>query len=163
MEDLVRQLNTMTLASRLKRLGDRLKSEATRVYRAHGIDFNDSWFLVAVALSRTRQATVTELAQWLNVSHAAVSQMVSAMETKGLVSSSPDASDRRRNPVRLTPAGRDTVTALEPLWQTIGQCTAELLEHGGEDLLNAVTVLEDRLESRRFFDRVADRIAPTHT
>ena len=148
----------MTFASRLKRLGDRLKTEATRVYEAGGIDFNDSWFLVAVALSRRDRVAVTEMAATLGISHAAVSQMATAMERKGHVASESDKSDRRRTLLYLTEKGRSTIEALQPMWDAIGHCTDELIDCTGQDLLLAITQIEDRLKERSLFDRVSHRM-----
>jgi len=55
-KDTMREYGAMAFASRLKRLGDRLKAEATSLYRANGIEFNDSWFLVAFLLSKRKES-----------------------------------------------------------------------------------------------------------
>jgi DNA-binding MarR family transcriptional regulator len=149
----------MTLASRLKRLGDRLKSEATRVYQENGVDFNDSWFLVAVVLSRQESASVSDMAESLDVSHAAISQMARAMERSGLITSENDVNDRRRSLLRLTDKGRETVKALEPLWRLIGDVTDELVEGTGNDLLETIAGMEDQLRERSLFERVSDQMA----
>jgi DNA-binding MarR family transcriptional regulator len=156
--DLIRDLRALAFASRLKRLGDRLKAEATLVYEAGGIDFNDSWFLVAVALSRKDRIAVTEMAAILGVSHAAVSQMATAMERAGYVTSEPDSSDRRRTLLCLTGKGQATIEALMPLWHAIGHCTEELIDSTGQNLLLAITQIENELNERCLFDRVSRRM-----
>lgn len=148
----------MTLASRLKRLGDRLKGEATRIYQAQGIDFNDSWFLVAMVLSRQESASVSDMAESLDVSHAAISQMATAMERRGLLTSTADESDRRRSLLRLTDQGRETVAALEPLWRIIGDCTDDLVASTGHDLIDTITQMEDQLRERSLFERVSNQL-----
>lgn len=157
--DLIRDLRAMTLASRLKRLGDRLKSEATRIYHANGIDFSDSWFLVAMVLSQRDHASVTEMAESLDVSHAAISQMAAAMERKGLVTSTPDDEDRRRSLLALTRKGKATVESLKPLWKAVGDCTDEIIDATGHDLLGAITQIEEQLTERSLFERVSTSIA----
>ena len=42
--DMMSEFGALAFASRLRRLGDRLKAEATKLYRANGIEFNDSWY-----------------------------------------------------------------------------------------------------------------------
>jgi DNA-binding MarR family transcriptional regulator len=155
---LVRELHGKTFASRLKRLGDRLKTEATRVYHQNGIEFNDSWFLVAVALSRQDRIAVTEIAEELGISHAAVSQIAAAMKDKGLVGSEPDSSDGRKTLIHLTEHGKSTVETLEPIWEAIGDCAEELIESTGQDLLGALTLVEEQLKERSLCDRVSHKL-----
>jgi DNA-binding MarR family transcriptional regulator len=156
--DLLRDFGAMTFASRLKRLGDRLKAEATKLYHVQGIEFNDSWFLVAFLLSRNEGLSVTDMADMLGISRAAVSQMYRAMERKGLLVVHTDDSDRRRRLLYLTEEGRVAVAALEPIWNAIGECTEELVASSGRDVLKAITDIERMLEQRSLFERVGDRL-----
>ena len=156
--DLLRDFGAMTFASRLKRLGDRLKAEATKLYSAHGIEFNDSWFLVAFLLSNNEGLSVTDMAEMLGISRAAISQMYRAMERNGLLVVRTDDRDRRRRLLYLTEKGRSAVMALEPIWNAVGDCTDELIESTGQDVLQAVSEMEDALEQKSLFDRVNDHL-----
>lgn len=159
--DLLRDFGAMTFASRLKRLGDRLKAEATKLYNAHGIEFNDSWFLVAFLLSNNEGLSVSDMAEMLGISRAAISQMYRAMERNGLLVVHRDDRDRRRRLLYLTERGRSAVMALEPIWNAVGDCTDELIETTGQDVLRAITDLENELEKQNLFDRVNDHLKKT--
>jgi len=156
--DLLRDFGAMTFASRLKRLGDRLKAEATKLYNAHGIEFNDSWFLVAFILSRNEGLSVTDMADMLGISRAAISQMYRAMELNGLLVVHTDDRDRRRRLLYLTEEGRAAVTALEPIWNAVGECTDVLIESTGQDVLKAISEMENELEKRSLVERVNDHL-----
>jgi DNA-binding MarR family transcriptional regulator len=156
--DTMREFGAMAFASRLRRLGDRLKAEATKLYRVYGIEFNDSWFLVALALSDRGEISVTEIAEAFGISHAAISQTVTAMERKGLLVRYPDERDSRRTLLELTQEGRSEVELLRPIWQVIGECTDEMIASTGIDLLSAITAIEDQLEYRSLYTRVTERI-----
>jgi DNA-binding MarR family transcriptional regulator len=158
--DIMRDFGAMTFASRLKRLGDRLKAEATRLYNAYGIEFNEGWFLVAFLLSRNEGLSVTDMSEMLGVSRAAISQMYRVMERKGLLVVHTDGCDRRRRHLYLTEEGRVAVTALEPVWNAIGECTEELVASTGHDLLKAITDMELELERRGLFERMRGRLQP---
>jgi DNA-binding MarR family transcriptional regulator len=132
--DMMREFGAVALASRLRRLSDQLRSEATQLYRANGMQFNDGWFPTALALSDREPLSVTQIAEAFGISHAAVSQMVTAMKKNGLVVVRQDERDRRRTNVRLTDKGRATIEALQPLWNAIGQCTEHLITSAGKDL-----------------------------
>ena len=154
--DMMREFGTVAFASRLRRLSDRLKSEATQIYRANGIEFSDSWFLVALVLSERDGISVSEAADSLGYSHAAISQMAATMERKGLVVGSPDERDRRRTLLHLTDEGRSAIEALRPIWDAVGECTNELIASTGNDFLPAVAEIEDQLDQKNLFTRVTE-------
>jgi len=156
--DRMREFGAMAFASRLKRLSDRLKAEATKLYRANGVEFNDSWFLVAFVLSENEGITVTEIADALGISHAAISQMAAAMERKKLLVSRSDTRDKRRTLLRLTQKGRSAVDAMRPIWNAVGECTDELLASTGKDPLPAISAIEERLDEKSLFDRVTEHM-----
>lgn len=156
--DMMREFGAMVFASRLRRLGDRLKSEATKLYRANGIEFSDSWFLVALVLSHREGISVTEVADAFGISHAAISQMVTAMERKGLLVGHVDERDRRRTLLYLTKEGRSAVEALRPIWEAVGECTEELIASTDKDLLLTISKFEEQLEQQSLFIRVAERM-----
>jgi len=156
--DSMREFGAMAFASRLRRLGDHLKAEATRIYHANGIAFNDSWFLLALVLSTREGISVTEVADAFGISHAAVSQMAAAMERKGLVFGAQDEADKRRTLLYLTEEGRSAVDELRPIWEAIGECTRELIASTGSDLLSAVTTIERQLEQQSLIARVTERL-----
>lgn len=156
--DMMREFGAMAFASRLRRLGDRLKAEATKLYRANGIEFNDSWYLVALMLSKKQGVSVSEAADTFGVSHAAISQMATAMQRKGLLVGHPDEHDRRRTLLQLTEEGRSTIEALKPIWDAIGECTDELMASPGKDLLSVISEIEDRLDKQSLFTRVTEHM-----
>jgi DNA-binding MarR family transcriptional regulator len=156
--DTIREFGAMAFASRLKRLGDRLKSDATKLYRANGVEFNDSWFLVALALSNREGISVVDIANAFRVSHPAISQIVTAMQRKGLVSARADERDRRRRVLHLTKKGRSAIRVLRPIWEAIGASTEELIASTGTDFLAAISDIEEQLERKSLFTRVTGRM-----
>ncbi len=157
--DVIRKLGAFTLASRLKRLSDRLKAEATTLYHHQGVDFNDSWFLVGFLLSRQDNMNVTEMAQTLGISNSAVSQIVCEMERHNLLTIETDEHDKRCRLLSLSEDGREVVDRLLPVWEAVGDCTEELIESTGQDLLKAIADMEKELENRSLFARVINRIS----
>jgi DNA-binding MarR family transcriptional regulator len=156
--DLLKDLGTFAFASRLKRLGDRLKSEATTLYHHRGVDFNDSWFLVGYMLSRQENLTVTEMAKALGISRPAISQIATDMARHRLISVRIDTADRRRKILSLTDSGREAVEMLEPVWRAVADCTDELIASSGQDVLKAINAIERGIKARSLFARVLDRL-----
>ena len=138
--DLMRELGSMAFASRLRRLSDRLKSEATRLYQSRGIDFNDSWFLIAFMLSKREGITIKEVSDAFGISHSAISQMASAMKREKFIESRQDARDRRRNLLFLTetlsdPTSGDKNTAMARFGDLISKADSyDPLPHKNETL-----------------------------
>lgn len=155
--DTVRELGIFALASRMKRLAERLKAEASKVYRDRGIDFNDSWFLAAWVLSQRDGITASEMADKLGVSRPAISQMVAGMHGKGLITYKRDEKDGRRRCISLTRKGRDTVTALEPLWNDVSEVTTGVVNETGVDFLSGLAGIEDAFNESSLSERIGER------
>jgi DNA-binding MarR family transcriptional regulator len=155
--DTLRQLGTFALASRMKRLAERLKAEASKVYRDRGIDFNDSWFLAAWMLSQRDGITASEMAEKLGVSRPAISQMVAGMHGKGLIVYEKDEEDGRRRRISLTRKGRETVTALEPLWNDVSEVTTGVVKETGVDFLGGLAGIEDAFDESSLSERIGER------
>ena len=77
--DLIGELGPFAFASRLQRLSERLKKEASTVYHAHGLDFDDRWFLAGYSLAREGEMTIKEMAGRLGLSRPVVSRMIEGM------------------------------------------------------------------------------------
>jgi DNA-binding MarR family transcriptional regulator len=156
--DMMREFGALALASRLRRLSDRLKTEATKLYRANGVEFNDSWFLLALVLSNREGISVTEAAEGLGISHAAISQMATAMERKGLIIERPDEGDRRRTLLYLTGQGRSIIEELRPFWDAVGKCAEKLIASTGQDFLLVISKFEEQLERQDLSVRVNEHM-----
>ena len=156
----MRQLGALAFASRLKRLGDRLQRDVSRVYRERDFDFHARWFSVGYLLARQSPMSVTAIADTLGLTHVAVNQIAGQMARHGLVRSKRDRADKRRRLLSLTAKGRKTMTDLQTLWKTIEKCTREVIEMSGHDLLAGMTEIEKALDDRNMYDRVTNDIEP---
>jgi DNA-binding MarR family transcriptional regulator/GNAT superfamily N-acetyltransferase len=159
--DMIGQLGELALASRLRRLSERLFRDMSRVYRDLDTEFEARWFPLLQALRRRSPQGVTELAALLRLTHPAVSQLAGAMEAKGLVRGRRDPHDERRRLLELTAAGRQIATTLDPSWEEIRLANRELLEElagKGHDILVALGELESLLDQRDMHERVTARL-----
>lgn len=157
--DLIRELGPFALASRLQRLSEHLKKEVSTLYHAHGLDFDDQWFLVGYSLARNGEMTMKEMAGQLSLSRPTVSRMIEGMAEHGLIKVVEDASDPMRRRISLTGEGEDTVEELERIWTAVGEITGDLIAGAREDLLGSIEDIEGALEERSLFSRVSERLA----
>jgi len=156
--DLFDSLEELALASRLKRLSDRLMTDMAEIYREANADFKPRWFTVFMTVDRSEGPTITEIARELDISHTAVNKIVTDLVENGLVEKKKDADDERVFRVHLTPKGRDTRRELDQLWKGVKRANAELLKEARADLLTDLRRVEAALDQRDMGNRMREWI-----
>lgn len=142
--------------TRLRRLVERLDRDVQALYRDAGSAFEPRWYAVFTALLEQGPATVGDLAQRLDVTHAAVSQVRSALLAEGLITTRVDPRDGRRHTLVVTPKGAAVAIELQPLWRAINAATADLLAREAPGLLGGLQDLSGALDRRPMKSRVED-------
>jgi DNA-binding MarR family transcriptional regulator/GNAT superfamily N-acetyltransferase len=158
MRELIAELGELALASRLRRLAERLMQDVSRVYHDQGLDFEPRWFLIFYELAHAGPLPVTALASRIGVTHPAVNQIAREMERHALLRSVGDRQDRRRRLLELAPAGRKLVPRIQVIWQEVREATAELLEEGAPNLLEQVGQAERTLDRSSMYERITARL-----
>ncbi len=100
------------LGSRLRLLIDRITAQAAEIYAMYGVAIRPKWFPVFASLSDGEPKMITTIAREIGHSHPSVSNIVREMAARGLVETTEDPHDGRRNAVRLTAEGEKTATVL---------------------------------------------------
>lgn len=159
--DLVARLGELALATRLRRLSERLFRDVGRVYRELDVSFEPRWFPLLQALLPGEPRGVTELARSLGWTHPAVNQIAAQMARADLLHAGTDLEDRRRRLLRLSARGRQLGEQLAPVWDEIRAANAELLEElrgDGVDLIASIAAAERALEARDMHERITGRL-----
>ena len=146
--------------SRLRKLVDKLDREVVVLYRELGVGFEPRWYAVFTTLLVEGPATVGELSQRLGVTHAAVSQVRSALQAEGLLATRVDPADARRHVLAITPKGAALAVQLQPLWQAINAVTARLLEGEAPGLAGGIEDFSNALDRQSLKDRVSEAMQP---
>jgi DNA-binding MarR family transcriptional regulator len=76
--------------------------EALAPFNIHARDLG-----VLLVIDRFEPASQQQVADRLGVDRTTMVAIIDALEAKGIIARRPDAQDRRRNMVELTPAGQD--------------------------------------------------------
>lgn len=155
--DLYELAGPVALGSRLRRLAARVAEAAPGIYRLYGSQLDPRWFPVVYSLAQVGPLSVGELAQAVGQSHAAVSQVVSAMRAAGLVVSRRSPEDGRKRVVALTEAGIAEAERLEPQLADVGAAVEELRGEMDHDIWEAVAELEQLLDREELLARVRRR------
>ncbi len=153
-------IGALVLGTRLKRIGDRFLSEITSVYKSLNIPFEPSWFPIMYLLRDRDELLITEIAAELDVTHSAVSQLVSVLQKKKLIVTLTDAEDRRKRKVRLSDTGKDMLLSLNEIWNGMQQAMDELLGEGKHlpDLFNGLSELESAMAETPISERILKKI-----
>jgi DNA-binding MarR family transcriptional regulator len=138
----------LEVAARVFRLQRILsRSAATRLTE---VELNEGEFSVLAALRRSGppyELTPTELHRSLLLSSGAMTHRVDGLERAGHVTRTPDAEDRRKVRVRLTPTGRELVDrAMNAYAETLTELLAVLGDEERETLSAQLRLLLGRLE-----------------
>jgi len=154
MKDYIAEMGGAALGARLRRLSAVIDADASRVYAASGIQFEQRWFGVINQLGLAGQLSVRQLADVLGITHASVSETRQSLERAGLITAEADPSDGRRRVLTLSPSGKALMTQLQPLWETFDDVARELdAEAGG--VTEALARLEQALARRPLHERIA--------
>lgn len=117
----------LILGTRMKRLSERFLSEVSRVYKEQKIHFEPAWFPIVFLLDKHGPLSLTEISNALDVSHSAISQMISQLQTKKIVENVPTETDGRVKRIYFTPKGLKLVSQVRPVWQALNTSLSQLL------------------------------------
>lgn len=147
-------LGFLIFGSRLRRLSEYYIAEINKVYQIKNIDFEAAWFPLFYFLSVKDEVNLREIADELQVSHSAISQLVKNLRTKGLVAVEPSKTDRRQNMVKFTPQGELLMEQLRPVWESISGSMEHIYANAAEiiNLLPALSALENHFEENPLSD-----------
>lgn len=158
MKDIVKQLGELALATRLKRMSDRLIQDVSRIYKEQGFDFDPRWFALLNLIKKSRSISVVDASEVLRISHPAVVQLANQLEKKKIISTSKDKEDGRKRNLQLTDKGKELLNNLSPILTKIEEANREFLDSTGYDVLSIIEKMENALETQSMYDRVNKKI-----
>ncbi|RAJ02470.1 DNA-binding MarR family transcriptional regulator [Chitinophaga skermanii] len=150
-------LGYLVFGTRLRRLSEYFLAEVNKVYEQQGIAFDASWFPVFyLVANHPEPPTLMDMATQLEVSHSAVSQLVTNLKSKGLVKTSKCKDDGRRQLVVLTKKGTEMLATVQPIWDAIAQAMENLSDEGAHSklVLQAVAEIEQAVEKTSLSERI---------
>jgi len=154
------QLGFLVFGSRLKRLGDTFINDVNRIYKNHKIDFDASWFPVFYILSQRKEVSIKEISGELNVSHSAISQLVSGLQQKGLIKSVTSKKDARHKAITFTAKGEKLLKKIKPVWIALQKAMEELTAENtpSKKVLPALAGIEESIQDKNLFERIEQHL-----
>ena len=157
--DYTTQAGGAALGGRLRRLSAAMDADATRVYAALGIEFEQRWFGVLNQLAFHGPLTVSELSSALRITHVSVSQARDSLAKAGIVQATPHESDARKRSLSLTRKGQALVARLRPLWDAFDEAARALDAEAGH-VAAALDRLDAALDAQPLYHRIMARLLP---
>lgn len=152
--DLVKELGELAIATRLKRLSERLSADVSKIYKESAVDFEARWFLMLSLLKKHKVMAITEIADSLQLSHPAIIQLVQELSKKKLIRVAADQHDGRKRMISLSAAGKNTLEQLAPVMAGIRTENRRWIEEADANLLEVLDQLERALDQQTMYQRI---------
>ncbi len=152
-QDHLEQLGALALASRLRRLADRMSGQGAKIYQEHQLDFEPRCFTLFHLLLQEGPHSVGDAAKKLGLSHAAVSQQARDLQKRAWCSSEKDKRDERRRILLVSPEAELRSQALKKAWMDIRQTINTLLDESAPDLMGDLSRIEASLDEADLTER----------
>jgi DNA-binding MarR family transcriptional regulator len=156
-DDLIRQMGYITLATRLKRISDKMSHSTRLMYKTLNIDIEPNWYLVLVIIKENPKIAVMEIAQHLRFTHQSVISMTNKMISNGYLLTEKDAIDKRKTVFELTIKAQNMLPRIQRIWAHGEQAILELLTENTE-IMEHLETLESNLEESSFGERILDKL-----
>jgi DNA-binding MarR family transcriptional regulator len=151
--NLINEIGSLGLATRMQKISDSIRKEASQIYKEHGIEFESKWFPVVYLLRRKSPMSVVEIANELGYAHPSVIALINELQAKKLVRSASHKKDGRKRLLSLTPKAVVMVKKMEPLWDKMVQVNNSITNNKN-NLLKAIEEAEEQLSGESFYDRM---------
>ncbi|KYG78292.1 hypothetical protein AWW68_05870 [Roseivirga spongicola] len=151
--NIINELGSLALATRLKNLSDHLAKDVAQIYKESDFDFEPRWFAVFYSLKDGNELAVMELSSMLQQSHPAVNQVANVLVKKGLVVERKDKLDQRKRLLKLSKKGLQLAADMEPLWAKIKEANDQLLRQS-KNILASLEAVENALDKKSIKERL---------
>jgi len=161
MQDILADGGHLFLGSRLKRLGERMQADVSRVVAAANLPIQPSQYPVLAALDLYGPMTVGAAADTLGLSQPAITRAVTRLIDLGLVASSRGRADQRCRTIALTPAGEAALAqSKREVWPRIESAVTAICAPLDGPLLDQLAAIERALADVPLDQRAAAAAPP---
>ena len=158
--DFLNELKELALGSRLKRLTERLQTQAAQIYKSYGLDIQPKWFTLLALLDKRANITIVEASEALGLSQPALTQFSKQLEEQGLVLIAVSSNDSRKREVMLTAKGKSQINLMRPIWQAVQQAAVDLCAQNSDDFYQAILLFESKLSQASLIKRTHELYPP---
>ena len=156
-KDFFDELGEVALGSRLKRLSDKLMSDALDVYKHMGQDIQPKWFTLMSLLYEKKSVSIVEASEFLGLTQPCISQFSKELIKKEWVMASPDKNDLRRKILSLTNKGKRRFKKMEPVRKAVRAAANSLCQEVEHDFYQAIKQFEKALTKKSLYQRTLEQ------
>jgi DNA-binding MarR family transcriptional regulator/N-acetylglutamate synthase-like GNAT family acetyltransferase len=144
--DVLKQRGNLFLASRLKRLAERMQSEVVRLGEQAGLTIQPGQYPLLATLDQYGPQTIGGLTQALELSQPAVTRAAAKLAEMGLIEVSRVHRDQRHKTLSLTAAGTAALARSKLLvWPRVEAAVIEMTKDLSGPLLEQIAAIEAML------------------
>ncbi len=153
--DTLADLGVTFLGSRMKRLADRLQTDAAATLQAMDLPIQPAQQQFLAVLRQQGPQTVGGVAQHLRISQPTATRAIQALIEQGLIDVSREGRDQRQKLLSLSADGVALMDRLErDLWPKVEAAAVSLCGGRHAALLEEIAMIEAELDRRSLVDRV---------
>ena len=156
-QDFLNELAELALGSRLKRMSERMLSNASDVYQEFDMNINPKWFTLMALLdakdSNKQILSIVDASNLLGLSQPALSQFCKELQNVKLIKIVKDQSDSRKRILSLTVKGRERLEQMKPIWNAVQQAAVDLCTEHNNDFYRSLLLLEKSFSSESLLSR----------
>ena len=153
--DTLSDLGVTFLGSRMKRLADRLQTDAAATLQAMDLPIQPAQQQFLAVLRQQGPQTVGGVAQHLRISQPTATRAIQALIEQGLIDVSREGRDQRQKLLSLSPTGQALMDRLErDLWPRVEAAAMSLCGGRHAALLEEITMIETELDRRSLVERI---------
>lgn len=147
----------VALATRLKRISDKMTHSTRLMYKKINIDIEPNWYLVLILVEKTPNISVTEIAEKLNFTHQSVITMTNKMVNRDYLQISKGIKDKRKTIFNLTLKAIEILPEISEIWEAGKSVIYELL-NGDTSIIKYLEILESNLDEKTFGERIINKL-----
>jgi DNA-binding MarR family transcriptional regulator len=156
--DLITELGELAIATRLKRLSERLSTDANKIYKELDLNFEAKWYLVLELLNRRKVLSIVDIADELKLTHPAIVQFADQMLKAKLITAHKDSKDGRKRLVSLSASGKKLLKQLSPILAILKSENEQWLNQADANLLTILGQLEKALDEKTLYQRMKSQM-----
>jgi DNA-binding MarR family transcriptional regulator len=156
--DLITELGELAIATRLKRLSERLTTDANKIYKELDLNFEAKWYLVLELLNRRKVLSIVDIADELKLTHPAIVQFADQMLKAKLITAHKDSKDGRKRLVTLSASGKKLLKQLAPVLGILKSENEQWLSQADANLLTILGQLEKALDEKTLYQRMKSQM-----
>jgi putative acetyltransferase len=152
--DFFQRAGKLAFGSYLRRLGEMMLQWSVQIYSLYDISLDVRYFPVFQALLWLENPTVSALASYVGLTHAAVSQTLKELSTQGYITLSKNASDKRQTSVKLSTKGKREQARMETLLHDLDRVMTDVFAECALSPLAALQDFERAVTRKNLLERI---------